>query len=113
MRTSARVGAVLSAAAALCLSLFFAAPAVAAPHLTVQSQVQHYLECLNWLYTDQAKHREFCEPGHEFWFDDNTVHQAPHFPSPPSVPPCVFPPTAPTENCPPKDYHHETAFVGA
>lgn len=114
MRTSARVGAVLSAAAALCLSLFLmAAPAVAAPHLTVQSQVQHYLECLNWLYTDQAKHREFCEPGHDFWFDDNTVHQAPHGNYPLPVPPGVTPTPPPTDNCPPKDRPHPVAYVGS
>lgn len=51
--------------------LLVATPAQAAKHPTVQSQIQHYLECLNLMLKDPTKHRNECGPGHEFFFPAN------------------------------------------
>jgi hypothetical protein len=50
-----------------------ATPASAA-RPTVSEQVQHYLECLAWLFTDPAAHEKYCSPASEYvdpWPKDN------------------------------------------
>src|SRR5690349_13371758 len=50
-----------------------ATPASAA-RPTVPEQVQHYLECLAWLFTDPAAHDQYCTPPSAYvdpWPKDN------------------------------------------
>jgi len=78
--------------------LLVATPAEAARHPTAQSRIQHYLECLNWMFTDPAKHREFCAPWHYVEPPDN--NHAPEGLPPPSQP--MTPPSQPS--CPTHEY---------
>jgi len=85
--------------------LLVATPAEAARHPTAQSQIQHYLECLNWMFTDPAKHREFCSPWHYVEPPDN--NHAPEGLPLPSQP--MTPPSQPA--CPTHDYMTPAAYV--
>ena len=68
----AHLGLAIPAIAGLVIGMLVATtPAQAANHPTVQSQIQHYLECLDWMLADPAKHRQQCGPGHEFFLPYN------------------------------------------
>ncbi|MEO6014489.1 MAG: hypothetical protein ABIQ30_13010 [Devosia sp.] len=61
---------------------------------TVEQQAQHYLECLDWMINDPAKHAEFCGPGFEWFAPDAAKNPVDNLPHPPVVvPPVVVPPT--------------------
>jgi len=103
----AHLGLAIPVVAGLVFGVLLAASPAQAKHPTVQSQIQHYLECLNWMITDPAKHRKLCGPGHEFFLPYNNFAPTGITGMPPVTPPA--PPSTPT--CPEHNYEHYTAFV--
>jgi len=103
----AHLGLAIPVVAGLVFGVLLAASPAQAKHPTVQSQIQHYLECLNWMITDPAKHRKLCGPGHEFFLPYNNFAPTGITGMPPVTPPA--PPSTPT--CPEHNYEHHMAFV--
>ena len=71
--TAFMTSAFMVIALALSGAMTTATPASAA-RPTVSEQVQHYLECLAWLFTDPAAHDKYCTPASEYvdpWPKDN------------------------------------------
>lgn len=59
----------LLAAAALA-GMAMAAGTAQAQRPTVAQQFQHYLECLDWMFNDPARHATECAPGHVYIIPD-------------------------------------------
>jgi hypothetical protein len=78
-----------------------ALPAQAAPHA---DQIQHFIDCLGWMFTDQARHSAECAPTHEFFLSDKDTGAG--HPDPATIPtaqpadPVPTAPAAPTDSAP-------------
>lgn len=94
----AHLGLAIPVVAGLVFGVLLAASPAQAKHPTVQSQIQHYLECLNWMITDPAKHRKLCGPGHEFFLPYNNFAPTGITGMPPVTPPST--PTCPAGSSP-------------
>ncbi|RYE08823.1 MAG: hypothetical protein EOP22_11915 [Hyphomicrobiales bacterium] len=53
--------------------LSFAATPAQADRPTVREQIQHYLECLDWMFNDPARHAIECAPGHEYFIPEDKL----------------------------------------
>jgi hypothetical protein len=94
----------LAAAGLLVSALACQSPAQAAPHV---DQIQRFIDCLGWMFTDQARHTAECAPTHEFFLSDKDTGAG--HPDPASIPaaqpsdPVPTAPSAPTDSGPPTD----------
>lgn len=82
-----------------------ASPAQAGKYSSPTAALQHYTECANWLFSDPAKHAEFCSPGHVVFAHSSGGSGKPNA-KPCEPPPCYHPPCDPCRPpCPPPCWH--------
>lgn len=88
----------LAAAGVFISALAFQSPVQAASRV---DQVQHFIDCLGWMFTDPARHAIECGPTHEFFLtekDTSAGQSDPPATAPPPLPESP-PPPPPTDDC--------------
>lgn len=98
---------VLLAAAALA-GMAMAAGAAQAQRPTVPEQLQHYLECLDWMFSNPARHAKECAPGHVYIIPDP---KSTGTDEPDCYVPSRYVPVGLYEDCPPRPCYDDAGYV--
>lgn len=91
--------------------LSFAATPAQADRPTVREQIQHYLECLDWMFNDPARHAIECAPGHEYFIpQDNGSGKSKR--DCPDYLPSAYVQVGRYDDCPPPPCYDRVGYFG-